>query len=186
MPALAERGRRPRPDDPGVLQRIERAAALGHPIQTAGRMAGLGHTTAWDWHRKGLAMLNDNPEVDPRELGSHAVFADAFESGSAEMVDRKLAVINAATEEAPSKAWLPAMTLLERRRPQDFGRRDRAETSVTNIGTVNVLSVGDSNLEAAERVLARLAGRVVLPQLSSPEGEGDTAIDVSSSPADAT
>lgn len=174
MPALAHRAAMPRPDDPQLLQAIEASAALGHPIQTAGRMAGLGHTTAWDWHRRGLALLEQHPDKDPRELGSHAVFADAFERGAAQLVQRKLEVVNAATEADPSKAWLPAMTLLERRRPQDFGRRDRLDVNQQSV-TINVTLDAES-LAASERVLAQLLARGLAPTPQLPPGGEDAQV----------
>lgn len=125
MPALAYRTKLPRPDDPDILARVHAAIVAGHPIQTAARIAGIGHTSAWDWNRQGLQLLDAHPNIDPRELGSTAVFADMVKQAEAEFVDRHLGAVNAAVDEGGPKAWIPAMTLLERRRPQDFGRYSR-------------------------------------------------------------
>lgn len=155
MPALSLRPRMPRPDDPDILQRIVAATLKGHPIQTAGRIAGLGHTTAWDWLRQGEALLTANPDKEPGELGSHAVFADAVKRAEAEFVDANLDYVLGAR--APdAKGWLPAMTLLERRRPQDFGRTARDTGPQVNV-TVNVQAQLDGGTLRfiAERALAQ-------------------------------
>ena len=140
----------PKPDDPDIVKRVTDATLLGHPIQTAGRMAGLGHTTAWEWLRKGTALLVEHPEVDPAELGSHAVFADAVEKARAEMVDKQLRRIDMAAKEP--KNWPAAMTLLERRLPDDFGRNQRIEFNRTETVT-HRLELGTA--EAA--ILVRIA-----------------------------
>ena len=128
MPALATRSRLPRPDDPDIIQRVASAVERGHPIETAGKLAGLGLTVAWDWLKRGTEDIEAAPPGTPvEELGSHAKFASAVKDAEARFVDAKLGIVNRCAEDGSSKAWLPAMTLLERRRPRDFGRNDRME-----------------------------------------------------------
>ena len=61
MPALAVRTRLPRPDDPDILRRVADATRKGHSIETAGNLAGLGKTVAWDWLTRGEADLEAAP-----------------------------------------------------------------------------------------------------------------------------
>lgn len=138
MPALAVRNRLPRPDDPDILERIEDSISKGHPIATAAHRAGIGEMTVRDWLRAGEVALAEHPECTPQELGSHALFAWTFKDAEARFVERNLAAINGAVEPT-AKGWIPAMTLLERRRPQDFGRREYRETKTeTRLLSVNL------------------------------------------------
>lgn len=157
MPALTYRTTMPRPDDPEILKRIAEATKLGHPIATAATMAGLGEATGTQWLARGVADLEADPEA--AELSPHARFALAVKAAEAEMVDAKLSVINKATQEAPSKAWVPAMTLLQRRRPQDFS--ERRELHVT--GTVQIdARVIVAELPTAARAIALERGAQAL------------------------
>lgn len=125
MPALLYRTKMPKPDDPEILSRMAEATLAGHPLDTAGRLSGLGSSVAQDWYKQGSEALAAELGTEPSVLGSHAVFADCVNLASAQMVDAKLGVINEAT--LGKGGWVPAMTLLERRRPQDFGRFQRIE-----------------------------------------------------------
>ena len=146
MPALKSRSRMPRPDDPEILRSVAESTALGHPIQTAGRLAGLGHTTAWDWNRKGTAEIEANPDSTPEELGALAVFADTVKRAEAQMVDIQLHHI---ARDAQNKGgWTAAMTLLERRRPKDFGRNVQVENNTT-VTYVHELGPGASKAIAS-------------------------------------
>ena len=173
MPALAYRSTIPRPDDPSILDAIAQAIADGEPMATAAYSAGIAERTANDWIAQGLAEIEAQPVGTPIEkLGSHARFALTVKEAEARFVRENLSIVRAAR--APdAKGWIPAMTILERRRPQDFGRRDGA--SQVNIGTINVVNVSTDTLEAAQHVLAALAQRGGLPQLT--EGAGDNVID---------
>ena len=77
-------------------------------------------------------------------------------------MDRNLGVVNAAT--VGEKGWLPAMTLLERRRPQDFGRGPRGDQVTTHQTLVLVLPP-----DAAQALAAYLqnSGGGGLPLLST-------------------
>lgn len=133
MPALAYRPSLPRPDDPTIIETVASAVERGHPIETAGRLAGLGKTVAWDWLRKGEEQLELTPPGTPwEELGSHAKFASRVKDAEARFVDANLRFVNDARS-PDAKGWLPAMTLLERRRPQDFGRKDRMDVQQTSV-----------------------------------------------------
>lgn len=128
MPALKKRTRIPRPDDPELIQAICTSIQLGHPLDTAGRIAGLGHDVAPRWYRWGIAQLEAAPDDfqgSPGELGSHAAFAAKVKEAEAFMVDQQLHHV--ARDAAKPGGWTAAMTLLERRRPQDFGRNQRVE-----------------------------------------------------------
>lgn len=144
MPALAHRTTMPRPDDLDILRRIAEATLQGHSLTTAAELAGIGRVTAQEWRTQGQAQLDAG-----EELGSHAAFASALNEAEAEMVDAKLGVINEAT--LGKGGWVPAMTLLERRRPQDFGRFQRVEIE-QRATTLNITAQFPP--EAAQALLA--------------------------------
>ena len=164
MPALAFRSTLPRPDDPDIIQRFTDAVRKGHPYATAATLAGISHDAASSWLNKGNQLLVTAPLGIPlEELGSHAVFAVAVKLAEAEMVEAKLSIVERDMA-TPGKGWLPAMTLLERRRPQDFGRGPRGE-SVTTHQTLVVLLPEATERHVLDLLRERLeGGRPLLPE----------------------
>lgn len=167
MPALAYRTSLPQPDDPLILERIADATRKGHAITTAGPCAGIGQTTSYEWYMRGQEDLAEAERqgLSYEELGSHAKFAKAVKDAEAEMVEAKLSIVERDMA-FPGKGWLAAMTLLERRRPQDFGRRDRLEVDQRSVSvSVNltaqlppsalaeVLALALSEAQAEQRLL---------------------------------
>ncbi len=120
MPTLAFRALTPKPTDQLIIDRVAEAVRKGHPLQTAGRLAGIGGSTASMW------LLKGTEEVAAGEQGSHVAFAEAVKQAEAELVDSMLTHIQDAAE-SDHKHWPAAMTLLERRFPADFGRNQRIE-----------------------------------------------------------
>jgi hypothetical protein len=136
MPKLAYRTRMPRPDDPDIIARFADATRKGHPVATAATLAGISRV-AHEWLSTGNAQLDAGDAQ-----GSHAAFAAGHKQAVADFAERNLGVINEATTQA--KGWLPAMTLLERRMPRDFGRNDRleVESKVVNVNISATLGPG--------------------------------------------
>jgi len=159
----------PKPDDPDIIARVAEATAKGHPLATAGRMAGLGASVAQDWVHKGLLLLEASPGVDPGELGPHAVFADAVKAAEATLVDSRLTRIDLAGEKG---MWAADMTLLERRFPGDFGRRSEARVEQPTRSDVAAL-LGAGALVGIYQLLAQVAGEK-LKEL--PEGHGEAEL----------
>ena len=155
MPALAERITMPRPNDASILTAVAKCIALGIPIRDTAQAARIGEQTFRDWYRMGseqlLAAGDVSTEEQARELGSHALFAWTVKESEMRMVMRNLAVVER-DKRTPGKGWLPAMTLLERRRPQDFGRNQRID--ITSQHTeIHRIELGD----AALAILGRIA-----------------------------
>ncbi len=119
MPTPKARPTRPHPDDPAIIERFSNAIRIGHPISTAAELAGIGDTTARRYLERGAA------EAEAEEQGSYRGFWEAFKQAEAAFIDENLQRIQVAAQEP--KHWTAAMTLLERRRPQDFGRNQRIE-----------------------------------------------------------
>ncbi len=122
MPKLALRTTLPRPTDPDIIERFATATRRGHPTATAATLAGIEQSTATRW----LALGAEEREArTDGELGSHVAFFMEHKRALAAMVDDRLGVIEDAAH--AKGGWVPAMTLLERRMPRDFGRNERLE-----------------------------------------------------------
>jgi hypothetical protein len=173
MPALRTGTTLPRPTDPDIIARVAEATRKGHPITTAGTLAGIGAATATQWYSRGLEQL----ETDG-ELGSHALFALAVKQAEAELVDSQLGVI----QDAGSKGmWAAAMTLLERRFPQDFGRNQTVNVKQESL---TVVLHGTLPPGAEHELIAQAHARLRAAQLQIEAGGASQ--DEATPPADYT
>lgn len=107
----------PKPDDPDIIDRFTTAIRKGHGVASAATLAGVAHNTMYVWLQQGDA------DIEAREASSHATLTTAFKQAEAECIDARLGVIEAVTLGGGDKAWLPAMTLIERRWPKVYGRQ---------------------------------------------------------------
>lgn len=107
---MSQRGRKTK-YTPDTLDRLRRALELGAPQKMACAAAGIGHTTFHEW-------MNTRPEFRELVQNAEAVAAVGW-----------LAVIEQA---AQSGTWQAAAWKLERRYPQDFGRRIEQTVNVNS------------------------------------------------------
>ena len=171
MPKLAHRVTMPRPNDPDIIRRFADATRKGHATATAAQLAGIGHATALQWLASGNADLDAHDAHVGTVLGSHAGFALEHKQALAELVDSKLDVIQDAT--AQPKGWLPAMTLIERRFPRDFGRNDRLEVETKSVSVhVTLDALPEGQREALIAALSRTPPQALL---EAPSEHNDTA-----------
>ena len=170
MPALAYRTTIPKPDDPAILKAVYTARQRGHPQETAAQFACISQRTFEDWYRIGkeqLASAGDvrMTEASARELGPHALFAWTIKEADWEMVDDNLKHIHAARAEN----WQAAMTLLERRRPDDFGRNQRITTESVNINVSVTAELTEAQTTELLAALAERSGQArTLPSIDNP------------------
>ena len=153
MPKLKHFPRMPKPDDPRILRRIYKATRKGHGITTAGTLAGLGATTAYQWLLKGQAQIEAG-----EEQGSHVRFAKVWEMAEARRVDRLGDVIEA---EGDKGNWVALMTREERRRAREWGKQQYLEVEQRSLSIQVTLPPG------ALPALGLIMGRE-LPQLEEP------------------
>ena len=177
MPALLKdatgeqlRPAMPHPDDPEILYAVYEARKLGHPQDTATQAAGIALRTYEDWWRLGKEQLEAAGPVrltkeQAQELGSHASFAWSIKEADWEMVEDNLQHIRAARGDN----WQAAMTLLERRRPKDFGRNQQIQ--IESNSTVRYVHELGPRAEAA--ILARREELEALTE-SGTGGQSDT------------
>lgn len=117
----------PRPDDPDVIERFTAAIKRGHGVASAATLAGIHGDTAYGWIQQGTA------DLEAGEASPHTDFVSAFKQAEAECIDARLGVIEDVTLGGGDKAWLPAMTLLERRWPKVYGRQQYVDVQSTQL-----------------------------------------------------
>ena len=119
MPKLKYRTSMPKPDDPSIIEPITQAILIGHPQTTAAALAGIHEDTLYHWRYQGeqeLAELRGWAHWE--ELSSCARLVIHIKEAQAGFTDGALRGMRAG-----GKDWTMWCTLLERRRPKDFGRR---------------------------------------------------------------
>lgn len=101
-----------KPDlNPAVQEFVCQAIRAGTPPETAAVYAGIHRATYYRWMQRG----QDRP-------GAYRDFRDAVQKALADFEVRNVTIV----QQAATKNWVAAMTLLERRFPERWGRRDRA------------------------------------------------------------
>ena len=126
----------PKPDDLAILQGVKEAITAGLPVHDAAQVARIGEQTFRDWYRLGseqLATTDSCTEQLAKELGPRALFAWTVKEAQLAMVQQNIKHIQ--RDASQKGGWTAAMTLLERRRPKDFGRNQQitVESTVTYV-----------------------------------------------------
>lgn len=104
---------RPTELTPALQKKIVAMVRDGMSPEIAAVAAGLHRSTYYDWRARGRS----------EGEGIFSDFSDAIENAIAECEAHALRVI----QRAAPKNWQAAMTLLERRFPDRWGRRDRLD-----------------------------------------------------------
>lgn len=91
--------------------RIVESIKKGHTHDTAAAHGGISRTTFYEWMQKGARAAS----------GKYADFADAVQKAEAEAKGELIDIVKAQS----LRNWQAAAWLLERRYPDEFGRRDR-------------------------------------------------------------
>ena len=121
---------------PQMIDKLAKIVREGHYIVTACQAAGIHKTTFYDWLTKGDKEI----ERGVTSLNTHLIYA--IKKAEAQAEQDLLSVIK--DKAINGKEWLPAMTILERRHPERWGRKDRStlvveETKQIIITTVEVV-----------------------------------------------
>lgn len=135
---------RPTKLTPAVEERILKAIAAGNTLKDAAAYAGIGYSTLEHW----LA--------DPRPR--YRQFRQAVEQKQAEAVVRNVAII----EKAAQEQWQAAAWWLERRRPDDWGRKERVEHATAPGKPMEVRHGLTDDLTPYVDAVARVLGAVAL------------------------
>lgn len=105
---------------PATLKKLREGFELGMPKKRAARLAGISHQTLANWE--------NDPEKGPK-------IAELIEEAEATAEMRWLRIIEEAAL-ADTKNWTAAAWRLERKWPEEYGRRER--TDMNHSGAVTV------------------------------------------------
>jgi hypothetical protein len=137
-------------DLPGLLDGIVERARKGYSRTDAFRLAGINPQTGWDW----IAQGRKDPEKYP-ELVDFALRLEKAEAEiRAEMVD---VVIGTAKSQAP-QTWQAAMTYLERRDPENWGKREKTQVEIYTdqpLAQLNQIVLVDDGARQVSREMLR-------------------------------
>ena len=109
-----------------VQKALVAAIERGHYYITACQLVGISYTAFREWQHKGEA-----------GAAPYADFVKALKAAEAKAEDRMLKIVL----DAPTidgKNWQAAMTFLERRHPDRWGRRDRLDAEHSGAITIKI------------------------------------------------
>ena len=114
---------------PELIQRICDFIHKGNYVSTACRAVGIHTSTYFNWVKRGEA----DTEADIDSV--YTLFMQALLKAEAEAEVELVKIVN----DAAPKNWIAAMTLLERRHPEKWGRKDRSTINVGHKVQFNVV-----------------------------------------------
>ena len=107
---------------PARIEAIADIVSKGNYIASACRIIGIGEKTGYQWLQWGERDLEANVK------SVYSDYAQAIKRAEAEAEDRMIQVVREAAVD--SKNWIAAMTFLERRHPERWGRKDRTAVTI--------------------------------------------------------
>ena len=126
----------PRKLNQGMIDAIALVISKGNYPTVACQLAGIDWHTLQKWIKLGSQELTeDNPNSESIYLRLVTALKRAEAQAEAELVNvvRESAMVK--------KEWLPAMTFLERRHPDRWGRKDRTRVDITEKKTITITHV---------------------------------------------
>jgi hypothetical protein len=117
------------------VQAILTALAIGNTAEDSCRAVGVGYSTMREW------------------VGRYPEFADAVEKAGAQARQRMVGIV---VKVASEGNWQAAMTYLERRDPEHWGRRERLDVMMDVRRSIEALSNDPAEVEAAVAEAHRL------------------------------
>lgn len=118
---------------PELIEKMSGIMAQGHYFITACNACDIDKTTAYKWINQGELDITNN--VD--SLNTNLIHA--LKKAEADAEQRLLQVVS--DKALTGKEWLPAMTILERRHPERWGRKDRSLIQIDEHKTVTITNV---------------------------------------------
>ena len=143
---------------PELTERICDFIRKGNYISTACQIVGIHKATYYNWLEQG--------ETDI-EAGIDSMYADFVKAVKKAEADAEEELVKMVRNAAP-KNWIAGMTLLERRHPDRWGRRDRHQVEVNETKVIHV-----TGIEIVEQDIPR--GEIVEREFRElPEGKEDS------------
>lgn len=126
----------PRKLNDGMIIALSEAVAKGNYAVTASRLCGIDEHTLIRWVELGaIEFAKDEPDTEDIYLRLYSALKRAEAQAEAELVN---VVRESATKK---KEWLPAMTFLERRHPDRWGRKDRTRVDINERKAITITHV---------------------------------------------
>ena len=135
----------PRKLNQGMIDALELAFAKGNYAITACHLVGISENCFYTWLEQ--AKKDDEDGLTP-DKSLYVRLSESLKRAEALAESRLVDVVREAA--VKKKEWLPAMTFLERRHPDRWGRKDRSKIDITEKKSVTithveiVLNQGDS------------------------------------------
>jgi transposase-like protein len=107
---------------PEIVNQIAEIVAAGNYVEVACRSVGIDDGSFYGWLRKAQDDIKEGLEA---EESIYIRFFNAIKAAEAQAELKTLAVVQEAAQ--VKREWLPAMTFLERRHPERWGRKDRLQ-----------------------------------------------------------
>lgn len=117
-----------------VRTTIIEAIRTGNTLTHAAGLAGVSRAVVYQWLARG---------VDAPAGSAYRQFSEDVEKANAEAASRLVAIVS----EAAIDDWRAAMTLLERRFPDEYAKRERHEVAGPNDGPISIELVWPTGAE---------------------------------------
>jgi len=120
---------------PQLQEQIGNNITLGMPLKFAAEAVGITEVTFYNWIKRG----------ENESKGRFFEFAEHVKACKAKAVQLHLKLI---TKAATDGSWQASAWILERRHPEEFGRKDRLEldANMKHSGEVNLHTLSDEDL----------------------------------------
>ena len=118
---------------PELIEKMSGIMAQGHYFITACNACNIDKTTAYKWINQGELDLTNNVE----SLNTNLI--NSLKKAESDAEQALLAVVK--EKAINGKEWIPAMTILERRHPERWGRKDRSLIQIDEHKTVTITNV---------------------------------------------
>lgn len=130
---------RPTKLTPETRQRICDNITLGMTYEHATQAAGIDYSTFRKWILRGEAEKdrvneNDRAKIRKDEL-IYVEFVEALKESEARGIRNNLAMITKASKDG---SWQASAWILERRHPEDYGRKDKLDMKAEHSGGVSI------------------------------------------------
>lgn len=121
---------------PEIQAEIGKNITLGMPLKYASEAAGVPERTFYQWMEQG----------EKQNSGKYRDFYDYCENCKSVAVKLHMTLITKAAKEDGS--WQASAWILERRHPEEFGRREKVELSgnMKHTGSINLHNLSDEEL----------------------------------------
>ncbi|OPY54656.1 MAG: hypothetical protein A4E48_00235 [Methanosaeta sp. PtaU1.Bin060] len=151
---------------PEIQDKVVKAVILGMPDRFIPAFAGISRNSYYGWLKRGSEAIKRSEKTHKPIPATEKPFADfnlAVDWAMSQCIARCLRSIDRASQGvinddgtfALAPSWQAAMTLLERKFPDDFGRRDRIEHSGNEEKPIVVTSLAEFSLNAAKKAAER-------------------------------